>query len=107
MFVGPVIVCEPFPGVFQAESPIAFTPESPGAPLAITVPEGFRSRLEMVPPPLRRKLRTDSPATPAALLYAYLLSVGEERSVATSVLQEALRKRGVRLLDRWLFRLVQ
>jgi hypothetical protein len=60
----------------------------------------------MVPPPLRRKLRHDSPATPAALLYAYLVEVGQDRAVATSILQDALRKRGVGLLDRLLFRLV-
>jgi hypothetical protein len=61
----------------------------------------------MVPPPVLRRLRADSPATAAAMLYAYMLSIGIERDMAADILQEALRKRGVGLVDRLLFRMAK
>lgn len=104
MIVGNVRVDEPFPGVFEAQAPFSFVPaELP----AVTVPTGFRTRLDVIPPPLRRRLSPDSPEIGPVMIYAYLRSDASEMSWedAMQVFQEALRRTHIGLLTRWFYRL--
>jgi hypothetical protein len=104
MILGVVRVDEPFTGVFEAQAPFSFvSAELP----AVTVPTGFRTRLDMIPPPLRRRLSPDSPEMGPVMLYAYLRSEASDvsREEAMQMFQEALRTRRIGPLTRWFYRL--
>ena len=104
MFLSKVELVEVFTGVWETAEPLIFVSAVPDAPPAITVPAGFRTRFERIPPPLRGWVVPVGTATGPALVYAFLRET-ESRQMAMAVFQEALRAEGVGFLKRLVFRL--